>query len=655
MHPSPSNSPVPPEILAPAGGRDSFLAALAAGADAVYGGLKRYSARMAAQNFTLGELAALTDLAHARGTRVYVTLNTLLRPTELDDTGGTIARLAREVRPDGLIIQDLAVLELARQAGFQGEVHLSTLANVTFPAALDLVRGAFGADRVVAPRELSIDELRLMDAACPSGLKLEVFVHGALCYAVSGRCYWSSFMGGRSGLRGRCVQPCRRRYRQDEAEARFFACQDLSLDVLVKVLKSVANVAAWKIEGRKKGPHYVYYTTTAYRLLRDQGHDPQAKRDALGLLERALGRPGTHYHFLPQRPQQPMAAGEAGASGLLVGRLRGDPRGGVLLSPREALFTGDTIRIGYEDDPWHLVMRIGKAVPKSGRYHIRPSRGRLPPREAPVFLIDRREPELARMIGALEAELAPRQEAPDESRFAARWPAGRRREGPPWRMTVGRQPRSDLDGVWLSQESLARVDAGTRPWWWLPPVIWPSDAERVAGWVRGALSRGAEGFVLNAPWQRVLFPPSPGCPLWAGPFCNLANPLAIAAAESIGCSGAIVSPELGGEDLLGLPVCSRLPLGIVAAGHWPLCLARTAHGELRMQTAFASPKGEAAWSVRHGPDVWVYPNWTLDLSGREADLVAAGYRLLVRLEEPVPPGISIKRRPGLWNWDLGLR
>ncbi|OQY04275.1 MAG: peptidase U32, partial [Desulfobacteraceae bacterium 4572_123] len=197
-----------PEILAPAGSRASFLAALAAGADAVYCGLKSFSARMQAKNFKTEELAALTELAHEQGARVYVTLNSMLKPDDLNPVGRILTRLERDVHPDALIVQDPAMVKLARQTGFSGELHLSTLANATFPAALKNIRAALDADRVVLPRELNVDEIKTMARACPKDLKLETFIHGALCYGVSGRCYWSSYYGGKSGLRGRCVQPC---------------------------------------------------------------------------------------------------------------------------------------------------------------------------------------------------------------------------------------------------------------------------------------------------------------------------------------------------------------------------------------------------------------------------------------------------------------
>jgi putative protease len=263
------------------------------------------------------------DLAHDRGIRVFVTLNTLLKPDDLDTAGKLIQTLTSDVQPDGLIIQDLAVLSLVRQTGFRGEIKLSTLANVSFGQALALAAKTLRVDRVVLPRELNIDEIKAVAQVCPPGLGLEVFIHGALCYAVSGRCYWSSYLGGKSGLRGRCVQPCRRVFNQSSDHQRFFSCQDLSLDVLVKVLLSIPQVQAWKIEGRKKGPHYVYYTVQAYRLLRDHVGDSRIKKDALQLLSQALGRRSTHYNFLPQRPQPPVGVDGQTGSGLLVAKIKG--------------------------------------------------------------------------------------------------------------------------------------------------------------------------------------------------------------------------------------------------------------------------------------------------------------------------------------------
>ena len=170
-----------PEILAPAGDTQSFLAAMAAGADAVYLGLKHFSARMQADNFGSAELSRMVELANENGRRIYVAFNTLVKPDDVPAAGRLIARLARDVKPHGLIIQDPGVLALARQAGYEGGLFLSTLANLTHPASL-LAAKELGADRVILPRELSIDEVKQISAACPEGLDLEMFIHGALCW-----------------------------------------------------------------------------------------------------------------------------------------------------------------------------------------------------------------------------------------------------------------------------------------------------------------------------------------------------------------------------------------------------------------------------------------------------------------------------------------
>ncbi|MDR2850608.1 MAG: U32 family peptidase, partial [Desulfovibrio sp.] len=369
--------PHKPELLAPAGDTASFLAALAAGADAVYLGLKHFSARMLAENFSLTDLSCLTDLAHAENKRVYVAMNILIKPSETTAAWRLATRLARQVMPDGLIVQDMGMLELARQAGFTGGVFLSTLAGCTHAESLRQAR-LLGAERVILPRELSVDEIRALSAGCPDGLGLECFVHGALCYCVSGRCYWSSYMGGKSSLRGRCVQPCRRRYshlqyaqhsfekksprkaalpasrtKHKKQGDRSFSCLDLSLDVLTKTLLAMPNVISWKIEGRKKSPHYIYHVVTAYRLLRDNPTESGARKMAVELLETALGRGGTRARFLPQKNASPTLPGGQTSSGLLAGKIHTNPEGANILKPHFELLPNDYLRLGVEDETWH--------------------------------------------------------------------------------------------------------------------------------------------------------------------------------------------------------------------------------------------------------------------------------------------------------------
>jgi putative protease len=647
-------------ILAPAGNKAAFLAALAAEADAVYCGLKQFSARMEAKNFTSEELPALVHLAHAKGAKVFVAINSILKPDELNQAGGILEFLERAAKPDGIIIQDLALVSLARQAGFCGEIHLSTLANVSFSGALHVIRQTLGVDRVVLPRELNVDELKTLARACPAGLGLEVFVHGALCYAVSGRCYWSSYLGGKSGLRGRCVQPCRRRYRQNDHSGRYFSCQDLSVDVLAKVLLTIPQVQTWKIEGRKKGPHYVYYTVQGYRLLRDHGHDPQLKKNAVALLARALGRTGTHYFFLPQRPQNPVNLSGQTGSGLLVGKIRGSRAKSYLIA-REALFPGDVLRLGYEDEDGHGIQRIGRYVPKSGRLYLDAAAQKGFAKGAPVFLTDRRETALDDMIGDLEKELAPARKSRNHaSGFNPQLPVGIVPKTGVTDLAVYRKlPRpiiAEKIGVWSSAEVIETLALKNQPelWLWLPPVVWPEHETEMQASVELAVKKGVRHFVLNAPWQIAFFRQPSRLNLWAGPFCNLANPLAIAAAAAMGFAGAIVSPELAREDCLKMPRRSPIALGIVVAGNWPLCIARSLTQELSQGKTFASPKGEEAWATKYGPDYWVYPNWKIDLHGQKKLLQKAGYTLLVHLIEPLPKTVTLKKRQGLWNWELGL-
>jgi putative protease len=657
-----------PAIMAPAGNKASFLAAVAAEADAIYCGTKLFSARMQAKNFSPQELKPLVDLAHARGIRVYVTLNTLLKPDDLDTAGKLIRTLTRHVQPDGLIIQDLAVLSLVKQTGFRGEIKLSTLANVSFGQALLLAAKALGVDRVVLPRELNIDEIKTVARLCPPDLGLEVFIHGALCYAVSGRCYWSSYLGGKSGLRGRCVQPCRRMFNQSGDRQRFFSCQDLSLDVLVKVLMSIPQVQTWKIEGRKKGPHYVYYTVQAYRMLRDHVGDSRMKKTALQLLSQALGRSSTHYNFLPQRPQLPVGADGQTGSGLLVAKVKGS-REKPFFAPHQELLPGDILRLGYEDEPWHTIERVKRAIPKGGKFYpksfSRKGPGASPKRSAtgtPVFLIDRREEALKEMLAELEAGLPKSAEIPaGDPGFRARLPAKSRRKEKFAELNVFRRfshaKSTGYFGLWLSADSLAKMPRKRVPavWWWLPPVVWPDEADDVIELVELACKKGARTFVLNAPWQVTFFKESQKLNLWAGPFCNLANALALNTAKSLGFAGAIVSPELGREGYLQLARQRPFALGIIISGNWPLCVSRTKAQALEINEPFTSPRGEAAWLAQHGSGYWLYPNWKLDLLAHQNELQKAGYSLFVHLNEPLPKKVKLKRRPGLWNWDLSLR
>jgi putative protease len=189
----------------------------------------------------------------------------------------------------------------------------------------------------------------------------------------------------------------------------------------------------------------------------------------------------------------------------------------------------------------------------------------------------------------------------------------------------------------------------------LPPVIWPDEEQAWQQHVSQLLSSGARRFVINAPWQIAMFRRPTGLSIWAGPFCNLANPLAIRSLKILGGQGVIVSPELGRKDLIAIADKSVLPLGIVVSGHWPLCVSRVLAEGMKTDVAFTSPRDEQGWARRYGQLYWVYPNWPIDLRGQQEELKQAGYRMMVHLDEPLPSAVKIKRRPGKWNWDIGLK
>jgi putative protease len=662
-----------PEILAPAGDKPAFLAALAAGADAIYCGLKHFSARMEAENFSMHELAGLAALAKSKGRRVLVVMNTLLKPQDLSAAGRLLDQLQRVVHPDGLIVQDLGLLELIRQTGFSKEVHLSTLACVSNPAGLAAIR-RLGVRQVVLPRELDLDEIKLMARACPPDLGLEVFVHGALCYAVSGRCYWSSYMGGKSGLRGRCVQPCRRRYSHDGRQGHYFSCLDLSLDIMVKTLLDIPEVRAWKIEGRKKSAHYVFHTTAAYRMLRDAPGSSRAKKDALELLAIALGRPGSRAGYLPQRPHVPLDPFEQHGSGYLVGRI---PKGAktLFVRPRIALQPGDLLRLGSEDQPWHRIIRVPRFVSKGGRFELEPAKPEpaarrdakpspRPPAGVSLWLVDRREPSLHRLLQGLEQELhqiMPKTEIQPSS-FAPSLPKPLRNELRKQNMVVFRRPQRRLErtvqAMWLDPKFLERMaQAGRDLCWWLPPVIWPNEETLWQDALERVRSFGARMFVCNAPWQMAFFTENTRKnkeEIWAGPFCNTANVLAVEMLRRMGFAGAIVSPELDKESMLALPGRVALPLGIVLQGFWPLAVSRWQATELHPEKPVISPKEEIAWTWKSGQNLWVFPDWSLDLTADQNKLESAGYRLFVHLYEKLPPGLPERPRTSAFNWNLRL-
>lgn len=253
------------EILAPAGSKASLYAAVNAGADAVYVGGNSFGARAFAENFTKEELLSAIDYVHLHGRKIYLTVNTLLKESEMPLLYDYLSPFY-EKGLDAVIVQDVGVMDFVREYFPDLPVHVSTQAAVTgsYGAAFFKERGAA---RIIPARELSLDEIRKMKDN--SGLEIECFVHGALCYAYSGQCLLSSLIGGRSGNRGQCAQPCRLPYSVAGGKYQdVMSLKDLcAIDLLPDLLD--AGIDSFKIEGRMKQPEYVYTTVSIYRKYLD--------------------------------------------------------------------------------------------------------------------------------------------------------------------------------------------------------------------------------------------------------------------------------------------------------------------------------------------------------------------------------------------------
>ena len=262
----------PPEVLAPAGGHPQLTAAIEAGADAVYFGLTRFSARARAANFHPEELPEVMGKLHERGVRGFAALNTLVFDEELDEVERYVELLARN-EVDAVLVQDLGLLARIREVHPELPVHASTQMTLTSPESA-AVAGELGARRVVLGRELSLDEIRAVVQA--TELEVEVFVHGALCVSYSGQCFSSEAWGGRSANRGRCAQSCRLPYgllvdgeSRDLGDVSYLLSPQDLLGIHHVPQLIEAGVSALKIEGRLKGPEYVASTTRTYRAAVD--------------------------------------------------------------------------------------------------------------------------------------------------------------------------------------------------------------------------------------------------------------------------------------------------------------------------------------------------------------------------------------------------
>ena len=285
------------ELLAPAGSMEALRAAVQNGANAVYLGCGQFNARQSAKNFTPQALTEAVKYCHIRGVAVHLTLNTLVSDKEMQEAVALI-RHAATAGVDAFIVQDLGIVQLCKQIAPNIPLHGSTQMTVHSLPGVQFCAG-MGMSRVVLSRELSREEIRYICANSP--IEIEVFGHGALCMCYSGQCYLSAAIGGRSGNRGRCAQPCRQSYGYSRWANKYpLSLKDNCTVQFVKDLEQM-GVASLKLEGRMKRPEYVAAVTQVYRKAIDTGTVTQSMLDQLstafnrqGFTDYYSGRTGTH-------------------------------------------------------------------------------------------------------------------------------------------------------------------------------------------------------------------------------------------------------------------------------------------------------------------------------------------------------------------------
>lgn len=357
-----------PEVLAPAGSYESFHAAIAAGADAVYLAGNLFGARAFAQNFSEEELLHVIDEAHLHGRKIYLTVNTLLKEKELEEKLYTYLEPYYNEGLDAVIVQDYGVLRFIRQH-FPGlALHASTQMTVTGPEGASLLAD-YGVERVVPARELSLKEVETIKKV--TQMEMECFVHGALCYCYSGQCLMSSMIGGRSGNRGQCAQPCRLPYTYKGKNGYLMSLKDIcTLESIPDLIEH--GIDSFKIEGRMKKPEYVAGVTAMYRkytdLYLEHGREKfRVKKSDLEELMDLYNRGGFHsgYYFVHNGPEM-LCTNRPNHAGTKAAKVLGQKGRELQISVLKDLSKGDVL----EFPSGHGDYTLGKDWKKGERQTI---------------------------------------------------------------------------------------------------------------------------------------------------------------------------------------------------------------------------------------------------------------------------------------------
>lgn len=574
------------ELLSPAGSWEALVAAVRTGADAVYLGVGAFNARRNARNFSVTDGSSATSslreavaFCHARGVQVHVALNTLVLDKEFDEALA-VAKAACACGADALIVQDRGLARRVHAAAPAMPLHASTQLSCHSPAGVLRLKEA-GFSRVVLAREMSQDEI----AACTGlGVELEVFVHGALCMCVSGQCLFSALLGGRSGNRGLCAQPCRLPFavgHRPSAEEAALSLKDNSLYAHIARLQEL-GVDSLKIEGRMKRPEYVAAATAVLRRLLDgKAPDPQLCED----LQAVFSRSGfTDGYFTGKRGAAMFGArrAEDAPSPAVLNRLahlyaRELPRVPVQLSLSDA-----PLAVTAADAQGHTATAVNAEAPRLSQA-LPPERLRQSLEKTggtPFAATVSQPPAVAVPLSAVNAL---RRQALEELSAARAVltpvPYGTAVPAP------AVLPGGTLFGLVARVETAAQL-CGNADWWVVPPDTVPEtekpwgveiprglfgQEERLKQQLCRAARRGAV-FALCNNVGAVPLAVAAGLTPVAGAFLNITNTESLAAAAEDGCAAAVLSMELTFSQMQFAR--GRGCVGLFAYGRQPLMLMR---------------------------------------------------------------------------------
>lgn len=597
---APANAPAAVEILAPAGDQAMLSAAVCSGADAVYLGLDGFNARRGAGNFTAETLPAAAAFCHARGVRVHAAMNTLVFAGELPALADAV-RAAAAAGVDAVITDDLAAARLVKSIAPSLPLHASTQMTVYSPAGIQAL-AEWGFARVILARELTLDEIRACTAAAKAaGIECEVFIHGALCFAVSGQCMLSAFLGGRSGNRGACAGPCRLPF--DAAPGQRPGAPGRACHLSLKEMDHIphlralaeAGVVSVKIEGRLRGPEYAAAAVAACRAARDG-----VPYDA-ALLRDVFSRSGFTDGYLTGRRDAAMfgvrTEADAAATRAALPKARELYRresahvpvdfavdfaaAGVTLTAADreghaVAVHGDTAPQPAQKDP---LPGIAAALAKTGGtpfYAAGPAAvsgvpGWLPAgvwnglrRQALEQLLAARAAPRPHPVQAFALPEFPSIKGEAAPRLSARF-ADWTQVPPDWAeklafLVLPIAAAADVPPALRAKTLLA-----------LPRVTFGGAEETLRAQLAAAAGQDFAGFAVGNPAHFTLAQKTGAAPLYGGLGLNVTNPLAAREYAALGVRGLLVHPETP------LPEMARvggLPTAAIAYGHIPVMLTR---------------------------------------------------------------------------------